>query len=265
MFYGKLVAGLIGFLAAGLVGLVLGLLLGHAFDRGLLRTLHYGSPEQIARTQKSFFDTCFLLLGHVAKADGRVTETEVAHTEALFRQMGLDMRQRQEAIGLFKRGAAADFDPEPVVVDFLRVCHGQRRLRQTLLLFLISLALADHTLELAERSVLGRLAGLLGYSDGQLEQLLNMTRAQEHFHGERGAPGGVQPGTSLRDAYAALGISEDIDDRGLKRAYRKLMSEHHPDKLIARGVPEDMLKVATERAQEIQVAYDMIRKSRGLK
>jgi len=265
MFYGKLVAGLIGFLAAGLVGLVLGLLLGHAFDRGLLRTLHYGSPEQIARTQKSFFDTCFLLLGHVAKADGRVTETEVAHTEALFRQMGLDMRQRQEAIGLFKRGAAADFDPEPVVVDFLRVCHGQRRLRQTLLLFLISLALADDTQEGAERSVLGRLIGLLGYRDGHLEQLLNMTRAQEHFHGERGAPGGVQPGTSLRDAYAALGISEDIDDRGLKRAYRKLMSEHHPDKLIARGVPEDMLKVATERAQEIQVAYDMIRKSRGLK
>lgn len=265
MFYGKFVAGVIGFLVAGPVGLILGVLLGHAFDRGLLQTLHHGSPEQIARTQKCFFDTCFLLLGHVAKADGRVSETEVAHTEALFRQMGLDAGQRQEAIGLFKRGAAAGFNPEPVVAEFLQASHGQRRLKQTLLLFLISLALADHALEPTERAVLGRLAGFLGYSDAQLEQLLNMTRAQEHFHGSEGAVGGVQPGTSLKEAYAALGVSAKVDDRQLKRAYRKLMSEHHPDKLIARGVPEDMLKVATARAQEIQVAYDMIRKSRGLK
>lgn len=264
MFYGKLVAGVIGFLVAGPVGLILGLLLGHAFDRGLLRTLQFGSPEQMARTQKRFFDTCFLLLGHVAKADGRVSEREVAHTEALFRQMGLDAGQRQEAIRLFKQGSAAGFNPEPVVAEFLEACHGQRRLKQTLLLFLISLALADHALEPTERAVLSRLAGLLGFSDAQLEQLLTMTRAQEHFHGDQGASG-VQPGTRLKDAYAALGVSAKVDDRQLKRAYRKLMSEHHPDKLIARGVPEDMLKVATERAQEIQVAYDMIRKSRGLK
>lgn len=264
MFYGKLVAGLIGLLVAGPLGLLLGLLLGHAFDRGLLRTLQFGSPERIARIQKSFFDTCFLLLGHVAKADGRISEREVEHTETLFRQMGLDGEQRQEAIRLFKQGAAQGFDPGPVIAEFLHVCHGQRRLTQTLLLFLISLALADHALEPAEREVLGRLAGLLGYSEAQLDQLLNMARAQEHFHGERGATG-VQPGTSLDDAYAALGVSPDVDERHLKRAYRKLMSEHHPDKLIARGVPEDMLKVATERAQEIQGAYDMIRRSRGLK
>ncbi len=264
MFYGKLVAGAIGLLVAGPVGLVLGLLLGHAFDRGLAHTLQSGSPEQIARIKNSFFETCFLLLGHVAKADGRVSESEVEHTETLFRQMGLDSQQRQEAIRLFKRGAAADFVPDAVVAQFLQVCRGQRQLRQTLLLFLISLALADHTLETAEREVLGRLAALLGYSEAQLDQLLNMARAQEHFHSEQGR-GGVQPETRLEDAYAALGVSPDVDDRQLKRTYRKLMSEHHPDKLIARGVPEDMLKVATERAQEIQGAYDMIRRSRGLK
>lgn len=264
MFYGKLVAGIIGLIVAGPLGLLIGLVLGHAFDRGLLRTLQFGSPEQIVRIQKSFFETCFLLLGHVAKADGRVSEQEVEHTETLFRQMGLDGEQRAEAIRLFKRGTASDFDPAPVVAGFLQVCQGQRRLRQTLLLFLLSLALADHALQPEEHAVLGRLAGLLGYSEAQLDQLLNMARAQEHFHGEQGAAG-VQPGTRLEDAYAALGVSPDADDRHLKRAYRKLMSEHHPDKLIARGVPEDMLKVATERAQEIQGAYDMIRRSRGLK
>ena len=91
-----------------------------------------------------------------------------------------------------------------------------------------------------------------------------MAQAQGHFHGTGGGPG-VQPGTGLADAYAALGLEQSVDDKALKRAYRKLMSENHPDKLIAQGVPEDMIRLATERSQEIQAAYDMIRKSRGLK
>jgi DnaJ like chaperone protein len=123
------------------------------------------------------------------------------------------------------------------------------------------MALADHQLEASERAVLERLASLLGYSAAQLDQLLRMVQAQDHFH--TGTQGGPAADGSLEDAYAALGVSPDVDDRQLKRAYRKLMSEHHPDKLIARGVPEDMLKVATERAQEIQAAYEMIRRSRG--
>ena len=66
----------------------------------------------------------------------------------------------------------------------------------------------------------------------------------------------------LADAYLALGVSRDCDDRSLKRAYRRLMSEHHPDKLIAQGVPEDMVKLGTEKSQEIQAAYELIRKQR---
>jgi DnaJ like chaperone protein len=106
-----------------------------------------------------------------------------------------------------------------------------------------------------------RIAGLLGVHPAQLDQLLHMARAQAHFHGHSG--GTAEPGTRLEDAYAALGVSSEVNDRDLKRAYRKLMSEHHPDKLIARGVPEDMLKLATEKSQEIQSAYEMIRKHRA--
>lgn len=261
MFYGKLVAGLLGLLVAGPLGLLVGLLLGHAFDRGLAGQFAAGGGEQVARVQRSFFETCFLLLGCLARADGRISQAEVDHTEALFRQLRLDPEQRREAIALFKRGAEPGFDPAPAVAEFLERCRGQRLLKQTLLFFLISLALADHELDVAERRVLGEIAALLGYSEAQLEQLLGMTRAQEHFHGGTGTA--AQPGTSLKDAYAALGVSPEVDDRALKRAYRKLMSEHHPDKLIAKGVPEDMLKVATERAQEIQAAYEMIRRQRG--
>jgi DnaJ like chaperone protein len=261
MFYGKLVAGLIGLMVAGVLGLLIGLALGHAFDRGLAGVLRFGSPEHVARVRAAFFQTCFQLLGYLAKADGRVSETEVAHTEQLFRQMGLTADQRSQAIRYFKAGSAPDFDPEPVIASFIEISHGQRQLRQTLLLFLVSMALADHQLEASERAVLERLASLLGYSAAQLDQLLRMVQAQDHFH--TGTQGGPAADGSLEDAYAALGVSPDVDDRQLKRAYRKLMSEHHPDKLIARGVPEDMLKVATERAQEIQAAYEMIRRSRG--
>lgn len=261
MIFGKVVAGLIGFLVAGPVGLLFGLLLGHLFDRGLAFNFKFGSAENVARIQRSFFETTFLLLGHLAKADGRVSEVEVQHTETLFRQMRLSTEQREEAIALFKRGAQASFQPAPVTEEFMRVCAGQRVLTQTMLLFLISLALADHELQGAERRVLINVASLLGYAEAQLEQLLSMAAAQEYFHADGSAA--PQAGARLEDAYAALGVAADVDDKALKRAYRRLMSEHHPDKLIARGVPEDMLKIATGRAQEIQSAYDMVRRARA--
>jgi DnaJ like chaperone protein len=261
MFYGKLIGGLIGLLVGGPIGLVIGVFVGHMFDRGLAHTLRFGSPENIERIKASFFETTFLLSGYLAKADGRISQQEIDHTEAVFRQMGLSGEQRQRAIELFRQGAAAEFQVEPVVSAFNQACGQQRQLQQTLLFFLVSLALADRKLEQAEHDALLRIASLLGFGTAQLEQLLRMATAQEHFHGRDGfAP---QPGTSLEDAYTALGVSAQVDDRELKRAYRKLMSENHPDKLIARGVPEDMVKLATERSQEIQAAYEMIKKARA--
>ena len=170
--------------------------------------------------------------------------------------------QRQRGIDLFRQGSASDFQVEPAVSAFVQTCGPQRQLQQTLMLFLITMALADHKIDPAEHDALARIATLMGLGLAQLEQLLRMAQAQEHFHGKGGYT--AQPGTSLEDAYAALGITAGVSDKDLKRAYRKLMSEHHPDKLIAKGVPEDMIKLATERSQEIQAAYEMIRKSRGI-
>jgi DnaJ like chaperone protein len=264
MFYGKVIGGVIGFLVLGVFGLLIGVFVGHLFDSGLVRTLRYASPENIARIRQSFFETTFLLSGHIAKADGRISQQEIDHTEMVFRQMGLTGEQRKRAIELFQRGAAADFRLDTTIDAFVATCGPQRQLQQTLLFFLISLALADQRVDRAEHLALQNIAGQLGIDARTLEQMLHMARAQEHFHDTSGGPG-IQPGTSLTDAYAALGVEASVDDKSLKRAYRKLMSENHPDKLIAQGVPEDMIKVATERSQEIQGAYDMIRKSRGLK
>lgn len=259
-FFGKVIGGLIGLAAASLPGLILGVLLGHMFDRALLKALRFGSPENIERIRNSFFETTFLLSGYLAKVDGRISASEIEHTEQIIAQMALDASQRERAIKLFHQGATSDFNMESVVADFLQTCGPQRQLQQTLLLFLISLAHADQGIEASEHAALVRIASVMGLGAAQLEQLLRMAQAQDHFQQQGGQA--TPSSTTLEDAYTALGADSAASDKEVKQAYRKRMSENHPDKLIAKGVPEEMIKLATARSQEIQGAYEMIKKTR---
>lgn len=259
-FFGKLIGGLIGLTAAGLPGLIFGVLIGHAFDRALANALRFGSPENVEKIRHCFFETTFLLMGYLAKVDGRISKSEIEQTERIIAQLGLTAEQRQQAIDLFQRGSASDFQMEPAVAIFLETCGPQRQLQHTLLLFLIALAHADETMEPAEHSALVRIAGAMGLGAAQLEQLIRMASAQENFHQQRGQR--TSSGNSLDDAYAALGVASSASDKDVKHAYRKRMSENHPDKLIAKGVPQEMIKLATTRSQEIQNAYELIKKTR---
>ena len=267
-FAGKLIAGVIGFITLGPVGLLFGLAIGHAFDRGLWQALQAASPDALAAVQRQFFDTTFTLLGYVAKADGRVSEAEVAQAEALFRQLRLNPAQRQSAILRFKEGSQAGFDPEPTVAAFAQKVGARRQVQQTLFAFLASMALADGSLHEPEREALHRIANLLGVPAAEVDRLVSMISAQSRFHqgraGSAGGSFGQAPRDQLADAYQALGVESSISDDAIKKAYRKLMSENHPDKLIAKGVPDDLIKLATERSAEISTAYQVIREARGM-
>jgi len=264
--FGKIIGGLLGFFSGGLFGAIIGIFVGHFFDKGIGQAMGFDYGADRARLQRLFFETSFSIMGHLAKADGRISKEEISQAELLMERLGLTSEHRKEAIDLFKKGSGADFQLEPVISAFISEGGRKHNLPVLLLEFLFSMAMADGELHAAEKEILGRAAGYLGIGSRQFEQLLAMLTAQQSF--QQGHYQGYQAGSrgpsvdELDNAYQALGVASGDSDRDIKKAYRKLMSQHHPDKLIAQGVPEDMIKVGTEKAQEIQAAYDLIRTSR---
>lgn len=265
MIFGKLIGAVLGWYIGGIIPALIGLFIGHMFDKGYAQIQEEGSPERRREIEQTFFQTVFRLLGHLAKADGRVSESEVQQTEAYMAEMGLTAEHRKEAIALFKEGAANDFDADAQVARFREVCGRRSNLVRMLLIYLVNIALADGELDEQEADVLRRIAQGLGISASMFEQLLRMIQAQNSFGGQQyqGAAGGPSSAGQLQKAYDALGVSPEASDAEIKKAYRKLMSQYHPDKLMGQGVPEDMVKEATERSQEISKAYDLIKTERA--
>lgn len=257
----KLIGFIAGYYFFGFFGALLGLFIGSIIDR--IRVYGPGAlnPLQNAHRQAVFLETLFISMGKLAKADGRVSQQEIDHTEAFMRKLGMTEAHRQQAIAWFKQGADPGFDLGPTYQRFMSVCGQTRNLTYVLLVYLTVMALADGELHPAEEALLFDVAGRVGYDRATYQHLLDMVLNQSHFAGAAGAPPSA---SALDDAYKALGVTKDSSDQEIKRAYRKQMSQYHPDKLIGQGLPEDMIAMATEQSKEIQRAYDLIKKSRNI-
>ena len=138
---GKIILGLLGMLVGGPVGLGVGVLIGHMLDKGAAQVQNV-RPQQ-AEVQKALFDTVFSIMGHLAKADGRVSEDEIAQARAVMDRMQLNEEQRREAIALFNRGKEADFPLDATVADFANTVKHRKQLILVLLEILLQVALAD--------------------------------------------------------------------------------------------------------------------------
>lgn len=249
---------------------MLGAALGHVFDKGLKAQRASDQPfsgRQQEQTQAAFFTALFSIMGHLAKSDGRVSADEIALAEAVMDRMALTPDKRRVAMNLFNEGKRADFPLDQVIDEFNALCGRQRAIKRMFIEILLSAAFADDRLDPAENTVIEYVAKRIGFSAVEYRAAVAMITAARDFfsrHGPRGA-GAAPPGPEVvnRD-YTVLGIEPGATDDEVKRAYRRLMNQHHPDKLVSKGMPEEMLQVATERTREIRAAYDRIRKIRGM-
>ena len=278
--YLKYVFALAGYAFGGFFGALIGYFIGSVAST--LRIIGFGEPrlsaEQRERQTQAFVKTVFTLMGALAKSDSRVSEEEIKQAEQNMADLQLSGERRSQAIAYFKNGSGADFDLDTTLSAFLEVCERSTKLKHLVLVYLIGIAIADGQFHPSEDALLRTIASRLGYASASYELLLNMVLGQSHFsHGRAGGPRGrpgyqdqgyqqssSRPSTQneLATAYQALGVKNTDSNGVIKKAYRKLISEYHPDKLIGQGVPEEMIKVATQRTQEIQTAYQVIQDNR---
>lgn len=261
--WGKLVGGAFGFMLGGPIGAILGAALGHQFDHGLGgimsdESLGAGATE---RVQAAFFTATFSIMGYLAKSDGRVSEQEIHTARHVMSQMRLSEEQKKAAMHLFNEGKQSDFPFEEVLEQFRQECGRRTNLLQMFLEIMISTVMADGELHSNEQKLLYQISDHLHYPRQFLDRLLSMVQGQQHYaHSAQGAG----PAT-LEDAYAVLGVEKSVSDAEVKKAYRRLMNQHHPDKLVSKGLPEEMMTIAKEKTQEIKAAYEDIKHSRGMK
>ena len=254
--WGKIIGGGLGFMLGGPLGAAFGATFGHNFDRGLNNLGGAGFVHSVERLQTAFFTCTFSVMGHIAKADGQVSQVEIYMAEDLMRQMNLNPEQKQVAQRLFKEGKKNDFPINDVLHQFRMECSRQRNLMQMFIEIQMATALSDGTLHTNEERILKQAASVLGFSAHDYTLLLQRMQAQRHAHSTQDA------GMDLKDAYALLGIPKTVSDQEVKKAYRRQMNQHHPDKLVSKGLPEEMMEMANKKVQDIKMAYEAIKASR---
>lgn len=256
--YGKIIGGAIGSLL-GPWGFILGVAIGHMFDKGLKLNEQFFAPDP-KLAKRVFFKTTFMIMGYIAKSDGRVSDREIQAARNVMLRLKLSPEQRMMAIQYFNQGKAPQFNWMAIMDNFLRNCGYNPQLMQLFVEIQLQAALVDGLDNKEKRHVLERLCDKLNIPRSVLPQMESHFKAERVFEEPRRSPL-----DELSLSYAILGITDKATPQEIKKAYRQLMSQHHPDKLAAKGIPENMLKLATEKTQRIQKAYEIIQKARGMK
>ena len=256
--WGKVFGFLLGFMAGRILGAIFGLWLGHKFDKGLGFDFNSFNNENENDRQKVYLQSTFSIMGNISKASGRVSEDEIAFAKGAMKRWGLNQQAVQEAQLAFSQGKQESFDLGQQLRQLKTACFGRHDLLQMFIEIQIQAAFADGELHPNERTILHKIARSLGISGKELDMLLDRIVAGEKFHQGGQAQSPQQAKAQLANAYKVLGVTANTEARDVKRAYRKLMAQHHPDKLVAKGLPPELMEDAKQKAQDIQAAYELV-------
>lgn len=286
--WGKILGACFGYLTGGPIGALFGILVGNFFDKGLVN--HFSNPhflyhaERRKEVQKIFFEATFSVMGHIAKADGRVSEQEIKMAKLLMKEMQLNREQKDLAKRLFNEGKQDHFKLDALLNRLLKACRDNREL---LKLFVDVQYRASQIDGLTTKKIqaLDIIFAHLGfaplhqqyrfyedfnytsyhrYQEQQSEQKQRQQRNNGQSSSYQQNYYKSQPSAnSLEHAYALIEVTPNSTKQEVKQAYRRLLSRNHPDKLIAKGLPEAMIKIANEKTQKIMKAYELICKSKG--
>ena len=265
-YWGKFIGTVAG-LATGRPWLALiGLIVGHQFDRGFAD--HIGrvgadvSDARLERLTEPYIRTLFEAMGHLAKADGRVSEDEIRAARALMHRLALKPADVRHAVNWFESGK----DPAYPLATSLRQLRqdGARRPEQRALFvrLLLEVALAKKSLHQKERRVIWTVCKELDIGRVELAQLEAMLRAQRGF---RRSAAGTADVERLAKAYETLGVDSTASNDEIKKAYRRLMNQNHPDKLAAGNPDATRLAAAEKKTREVRSAYEMLKSRRTIR
>lgn len=265
--WGKIVGGTLGFMFGGPIGALLGMAVGHNLTSGTGSFSGLGGPNMAPgdqeRVQMAFFTATFSVMGAVAKADGKVSRDEISLAESVMQQMNLKGEMRHAAMRLFIKGKQDDFPLDDVMTQFRQECHRRSNLMRMFIEIQIQAAYADGELHPEEDRLLIRLCSMLGFQEQVYRQIEALVKFSMGLGGgqHQGQSGSQSGGSALAksEAYELLGVTPEHSSSDIKKAYRRLMSQHHPDKLVSKGLPEEMIKMATEKSQKIRDAYELLK------
>lgn len=275
--WGKVIGAFLGYIIAGPVGAFFGVLIGNFFDKGLFE--HFSEPhwhyhaEKREAVQSTFFEATFKIMGHIAKADGRVSEHEIQMAKLLMEEMGLSHAQIKTAQNYFNEGKKPNFSLKLMLTTLREALHDNPELLKLFIDIQYRAAKVDG-LSFKKQEALNTMLRALGFASLNqqyqfFEDFANYVRyrqqqsssSQSHDYQKQYQRQASR--SALDQAYAILDVPTSATKQEVKRAYRQLISRNHPDKLIAQGLPESMIKIANEKTQAITKAYEQVCESKG--
>ncbi len=213
--------------------------------------------DDLAERREAFSRVAFAMSGHVAKADGQVTEEEIRCAEAVMEELGLSPERRSRAVRHFRLGTRPDFDPRGSLEELAHSCRKEPSLIATFLEIQVAMACADGELSPLEERILLACCHALGVPEDRLRAIIKRYLGQGR---EANSAPDVQEG--LDWAYATLEIERSASVEEAQRAYARKMRDFHPDKLASKGLPKEFMEFATERTKRFTKAYQIIKKAK---